>query len=97
MGNHFGPWRIGHGLRKFPPHRRPAKKRGYRALSRELLERLSLHRLSDDFVFDNQMLVQILWLKGTFGEVSSHPLRAAFLFDQLTAGEALPTAACARD
>lgn len=43
---------------------------GYRAFSRELLERLSLERLSDNFVFDNQMLAQILWLGATIAEVS---------------------------
>ncbi|HRS96692.1 MAG TPA: glycosyltransferase family 2 protein, partial [Smithella sp.] len=34
---------------------------GYRAFSRELLEKLPLERNSDDFVFDNQMLAQIIW------------------------------------
>lgn len=34
---------------------------GYRAFSRELLEQLSLEVNSDDFVFDNQMLAQIVW------------------------------------
>jgi glycosyltransferase involved in cell wall biosynthesis len=43
---------------------------GYRAFSRELLERLSLKENSDDFVFDNQMLAQILWLGYTIAEVS---------------------------
>ena len=43
---------------------------GYRAFSRELLERLSLARNSDDFVFDNQMLAQILWHGFTIAEVS---------------------------
>src|SRR5262249_52523465 len=32
---------------------------GYRAFSRQVLERLPLHENSDDFVFDNQMLAQI--------------------------------------
>ena len=36
---------------------------GYRAFSRELLERLPLDANSDDFVFDNQMLAQIVWLR----------------------------------
>jgi hypothetical protein len=35
---------------------------GYRAFSRALLERIPFERNSDDFVFDNQMLAQILWL-----------------------------------
>jgi hypothetical protein len=43
---------------------------GYRAFSREILERLDLTANSDDFVFDNQMLAQILWHGFTIGEVS---------------------------
>ena len=43
---------------------------GYRAFSRELLERLPLDSNSDDFVFDNQMLAQILWHDYTVAEVS---------------------------
>jgi len=43
---------------------------GYRAFSRELLERLPLKEKSDDFVFDNQMLAQILWFGYTVAEVS---------------------------
>ena len=43
---------------------------GYRAFSRELLERLPLESNSDDFVFDNQMLAQTLWLGYTIAEVS---------------------------
>ena len=43
---------------------------GYRAFSRELLERISLEENSDDFVFDNQMLAQILWSDYHIAEVS---------------------------
>jgi glycosyltransferase involved in cell wall biosynthesis len=43
---------------------------GYRAFSRSLLEKLPLDANSDDFVFDNQMLAQILWLGCTVAEVS---------------------------
>jgi hypothetical protein len=43
---------------------------GYRAFSRELLERVPFDANSDDFVFDNQMLAQILWLGYTVAEVS---------------------------
>jgi len=43
---------------------------GYRAFSREILETLDLAKNSDDFVFDNQMLAQILWHGFTIGEVS---------------------------
>ena len=43
---------------------------GYRAFSREILQALPLEGNSDDFVFDNQMLAQILWAGFTIGEVS---------------------------
>ena len=43
---------------------------GYRAYSRELLERLPLDVNSDDFVFDNQVLAQTAWLGLTIGEIS---------------------------
>src|SRR4029078_5230297 len=43
---------------------------GYRAFSRELLERLPLERNSDDFVFDNQVLAQIIALGYAIGEVT---------------------------
>jgi uncharacterized radical SAM superfamily protein len=43
---------------------------GYRAFSKELLEKLDLSNNSDDFVFDNQMLAQIFWHGFTIGEVS---------------------------
>lgn len=43
---------------------------GYRAFSREVLEKLPLDANSDDFVFDNQMLAQIVWAGFRIGEVS---------------------------
>ena len=43
---------------------------GYRAFSRTLLEQLPLAECDDDFVFDNQMLAEILWLGATIAEVS---------------------------
>ncbi len=43
---------------------------GYRAFSRQILEQLPLEVNSDDFVFDNQMLAQILWFGHTIAEVS---------------------------
>lgn len=43
---------------------------GYRAFSREILEKLPLEANSDDFVFDNQMLAQIIWFGYRIGEVS---------------------------
>jgi glycosyltransferase involved in cell wall biosynthesis len=43
---------------------------GYRAFSRHLLEDLPLEANSDDFVFDNQMLAQILWRGYQVAEIS---------------------------
>jgi glycosyltransferase involved in cell wall biosynthesis len=43
---------------------------GYRAFSREILERLPLGANSDDFLFDNQMLAQILWFGYTIAEIT---------------------------
>ncbi len=43
---------------------------GYRAFSRQVLESLPLIENSDDFVFDNQMLAQILLADFEIGEVS---------------------------
>ena len=43
---------------------------GYRAFSRQVLESLPLLENSDDFVFDNQMLAQILLAGFDIGEVS---------------------------
>jgi glycosyltransferase involved in cell wall biosynthesis len=43
---------------------------GYRAFSREVLTALPLSANSDDFVFDNQMLAEILWQGFRVGEVS---------------------------
>lgn len=43
---------------------------GYRAFSRELLEKLPLEGNSDDFAFDAQMLAQILFLGCTIAEIS---------------------------
>jgi len=43
---------------------------GYRAFSRKLLEQLPLEVNSDDFVFDNQMLAQIIWHDHIIAEVS---------------------------
>ena len=43
---------------------------GYRAFSRHLLDQLPLSANSDDFVFDNQMLAQILWFGYTVAEIS---------------------------
>jgi len=43
---------------------------GYRAFKKEILERLPLEENSDDFVFDNQMLSQIIYFGYKVGEIS---------------------------
>lgn len=43
---------------------------GYRAWSRETLERLPLQSCSDDFVFDNEMITQAAWFGFRIGEIS---------------------------
>jgi glycosyltransferase involved in cell wall biosynthesis len=43
---------------------------GYRAYSRSLLERLPLEANSDDFVFDNQILAEVISLGCAIGEVT---------------------------
>ena len=43
---------------------------GYRAFSRKLLKQLPLEINSDDFVFDNQMLTQIIWSGHNIAEIS---------------------------
>ncbi len=42
---------------------------GYRARSRKVLERLPLLSCSDDFVFDNQMVVHAAYFSFRFGEI----------------------------
>ncbi len=43
---------------------------GYRAFSKGVLQSLPLEKNSDNFVFDNQMLLQILFLDFKVGEIS---------------------------
>ena len=43
---------------------------GYRAFSRELLKKLPIKNNSNDFLFDNQMLTQIIWMGYTVAEIS---------------------------
>ena len=43
---------------------------GYRAFSRKLLETLPLENNNDDFVFDNQMISQIIYFGFSIGEVT---------------------------
>ena len=43
---------------------------GYRAFSREVLERINYHANSEDFVFDNEMLAQIFYAGYDIAEVT---------------------------
>lgn len=43
---------------------------GYRAFSRGLLQSIAIEGNSDDYLFDNQMLAQIIWQGFTIAEVS---------------------------
>ena len=43
---------------------------GYRAFSRRLLEQLPLEKNSDDFVFDHEMLLQVVWAGHTIAEIT---------------------------
>ena len=63
---------------------------GYRAFSGSLLKRLHLENCSNDFVFDNQMLAQILWVGEIISEVSC-PTRyeKRVVIDQLAAEHCL--------
>ncbi len=58
----FSNWMMGAKLSEYHT--------GYRAFSRELLGKIPFENNSNDFVFDNQMLAQILWLGYTIAEVS---------------------------
>lgn len=50
---------------------------GYRAFSRKVLETLPLEANSNDFVFDNQMLVQCAYFNFRMGEISCPTVYAA--------------------
>ena len=43
---------------------------GFRAFNREVLESIHLEKNSDDFIFDNQMIAQVLYKGFKFGEIS---------------------------
>jgi hypothetical protein len=43
---------------------------GYRGFSRAVIEALPLERNSDDFVFDNQILAQAIYMGFRIGEIS---------------------------
>jgi len=43
---------------------------GYRAFSRKVLETLPLNENSDDFIFDNEMLAQVIYFDFNVGEIS---------------------------
>ncbi|HEX2976615.1 MAG TPA: glycosyltransferase family 2 protein [Bacteroidales bacterium] len=57
---------------------------GYRAYSREVLEKINYKDNSDDFVFDNQVLAQIIYKGYDIGEISCpHKILQRSLFNQL--------------
>ena len=62
MGIEPNFWLLGHMLSEYHTV--------YRAFSREILERSPLERNSNDFVFDNQMLAQIIWFGYRIGELT---------------------------
>lgn len=43
---------------------------GYRAFSKEVLEKVPFHKCDDDFVFDNEMIAQIFWQGFDIAEVT---------------------------
>ena len=43
---------------------------GYRAFSRQIIERVNMDVCNDDFVFDNEMLAQIIWHGYTIAEIT---------------------------
>ena len=43
---------------------------GYRAFSKEIIQRLPLEKNSDDFIFDNEMLAQIAYAGYEIGEIT---------------------------
>ncbi len=55
-------WLLGSKLSEFHT--------GYRAFSAELLRELPLDENSDDFLFDNQMLAEILWRGSEIAEIT---------------------------
>lgn len=61
---------------------------GFRAYTRQTLERIPFLQNSDDFLFDNQFLVQAVWLGLEIGEVSC-PARYAEDASSISAERAL--------
>lgn len=43
---------------------------GYRAYSKEVIEKINFDSCSDDFMFDNQVLAQIVWHNFTIAEIT---------------------------
>ncbi len=43
---------------------------GYRAFSRDVLETINYQKLSNDFIFDNQIIAQIFYNKYEIGEIT---------------------------
>ena len=58
----FENWMVGYKLSEYHT--------GYRAYSKQLLSGLPLEKNSDDFIFDNQILLQIIHFGYSIGEVT---------------------------
>ncbi len=58
----FQNFMVGHKLSEYHT--------GYRAFSREVLEKLPLGENDNDFIFDNQMLAQVIYFGFRIGEVT---------------------------
>jgi len=54
----------------FSGHKLSEYHTGYRAFSREVLEKLPLEENDNDFIFDNQMLAQVIYFGFRIGEVT---------------------------
>ncbi|MDX2303497.1 MAG: glycosyltransferase family 2 protein [Microscillaceae bacterium] len=66
LGNRFLTW-----FQNLMLNRRLAEYHtGYRAYRREVLEKINFEQNSDDFIFDNQMLSQIIYAGFEIGEIS---------------------------
>lgn len=52
------------------PHKLSEYHTGYRAFSRQVLEKLPLETNDNDFIFDNQMLLQIIYAGFRIGEIT---------------------------
>ena len=67
---------------------------GYRAWSRTLLEKLPLMKSSDDFVFDNQMIVQSLYFGSRLGKSPARQITFQKLHRSISSAASFTDWAC---